>query len=62
MVKNKNIKTNDSKGEFHGYQEWYKDDKLWVRANAKHGRGFGYQEWHIEPNFGRGKITNFMLR
>jgi len=60
---NKDIKPLDSNGDFHGYQEWYRaNNKLWLRAEAKHGRGFGYQEWHFEPFPMEGTQTKFHIK
>ena len=41
---------------YHGYQEWYWDKKLWVRANYKHDDEIGYDEDH------RQKETVFHIR
>jgi hypothetical protein len=52
------IKSFNSKGQHHGYQEWYWDngDKLRIRGYAKHGQANGYQEWYSN------KQTNFYIR
>jgi hypothetical protein len=39
----------DSKGQSHGYQEWYYKGNLWSRANFKHGFHIGYAECHQCP-------------
>jgi len=36
----------NSNSEFHGYQEWYSDNKLWIRGNQKNGQHVGYRERH----------------
>jgi hypothetical protein len=44
----KNIINRNSKGEYHGYQEWYwKDNTLVVRLNYKNGNEIGYEELHV---------------
>ncbi len=42
----KDIINKNSKGQMHGYQEWYWDGKLSLRGNAKNGKMGGYREWH----------------
>ena len=50
------IKPLDSNNKFHGYQEWYRaNNKLWLRAKAKHGIRIGYEEHHFN------KITKFNI-
>ena len=39
-----NIKSKNSKDQFHGYQEWYEDGKPWLRVIYKHGLEIGYEE------------------
>jgi hypothetical protein len=35
----------NSKGENHGYQEWYgADGKMWLRGTWKNGQEIGYEE------------------
>lgn len=35
----------NSKGENHGYQEWYNSDgKMWLRGTWKNGQEIGYEE------------------
>lgn len=47
MKKPKDIDPKNSKGDLHGYQEWYDwDNKLWIRGYRKHGDLIGYQEYH----------------
>ena len=50
----------DSNGNWHGYQEWYIDDRLWMRGISKHGLGTGYFEWHIYHLVP--KSTSFYIR
>ncbi len=50
---NKDVDNYNSKGQHHGYQEWYYDGNLWCRFNAKNGKWDGYREWYGE---GYGKI------
>ena len=40
------IEHKDSKGFYHGYQEYYSDNKLWLRKKSRHGFNFGYVEIH----------------
>jgi len=42
----KEINTKNDKGEWHGYQKWYWDNKLMYRCNFKNGRLIGYSERH----------------
>jgi hypothetical protein len=41
---------------FHGYQEWYLNDELWLRVVYKHDEPVGYEDDH------RKKIANFYIR
>jgi hypothetical protein len=44
----KNIINRNSKGEYHGYQEWYwKDNTLRNRGNCNNGKLIGYSEYHV---------------
>ena len=45
-MKEKDIKNYNDKGLWHGYQERYSSDKLYLRAIYKHGQEIGYEEWH----------------
>jgi len=45
-MKNKQIINYNTEGEYHGYQKWYWDNKLWFRCNFKNGRRIGYMERH----------------
>jgi len=47
----------NSKGQYHGYNEWYNvDGSLRIRTNWKNGRVFGYFEYHAH------KQTNYYIR
>ena len=48
MKVNKDIEPRNTKGEVHGYQERYHNNKLYVRCNYKNGLGVGYYEWHLQ--------------
>lgn len=54
--KPKDIDPTNLKGQLHGYQEWYLDNKLWVRGIIKHGDRIGYYERH------NWEETNFYIR
>ena len=44
---NKDIKNYNSKGEWHGHQEWYYNNgKVAHRGTSKNTRDIGYNEWH----------------
>ena len=50
----KNIINTNSKGQRHGYQEWYWDDNtLRYKGNCNNGKLIGYSEFHTikEINF-----------
>lgn len=56
---NKDIRNKNSKGEHHGYKEfYYVNGKLSLRANFKNGRIIGYHERHT-PRF---EVTSFYIR
>lgn len=55
MKRYKDIDPKNSKGHYHGYQQWYWN-KLWVRANYKNGNMIGYEEDHGI------KKTNFHIK
>ena len=42
----KTIINRNSKGEYHGYQEWYYHQKLGYRGKWKNGLEIGYEESH----------------
>jgi len=44
--KNKDIDPKNDKGQFHGYQEWYWFDNLWLRIVMKNNMDVGYEENH----------------
>ena len=50
------IENRNTKGYFHGYQEWYDNSKIRLRAMCKNGRPVGYLENHYD------KITRFRIR
>jgi len=53
----KEIRNNNTKGQCHGYQEWYGiGNKLFIRTTFKNGRLIGYSEWH------NAKETNYIIR
>lgn len=43
---NVEIRTFSDNDEFHGYQEWYLNDELWLRVVYKHDEPKGYEEKH----------------
>ena len=49
MKEYKNIQPENSKGQHHGYQEWYcpVNKTLSLRTQCKNGWEIGYLEWHI---------------
>lgn len=53
----KNITNYNSKGEYHGYQEWYSNSKnILIRSNYKNHKPIGYEEYPYS------KRTNFYIR
>jgi len=42
----KDIRNLNNEGEFHGYQELYVYNLIYVRGNFKNDEEIGYQEWH----------------
>ena len=41
----KDINNYNTKGDHHGYQEWYgPDGKMWLRGNWRNGVEIGYEE------------------
>ena len=50
------IKTNNNKGQLHGYQEYYHKNSILTRFNYKNNKLIGYEEWHYF------KETNFYIR
>jgi len=55
---NKEIKNHNSKGHYHGYQEWYTliNVKVWLRGNYKNNIRIHYNELHHYD-----KQTNFFI-
>jgi len=59
IKKYNDIEPINSKGQHHGYQQWYYREnklKLYLRGNYKNDEEIGYEEW-----FGGRKI-NFYIR
>lgn len=57
MGKKKDIRPKDSKGELHGYHEWYYiNGNPYFRGFYKHGLEIGYEELHMS------KTTRFNIR
>jgi hypothetical protein len=40
------IRNKNSKGQSHGYQEWYGYNKVIYRGNYKNNERIGYAEYH----------------
>lgn len=55
-IENKNINNKKYNGDFHGYQEWYYGDKLWLRVMYKHDEPIGYEDDHHK------NISTFYIR
>ena len=53
---NKDIKNYNNKGQLHGYQEWYVNNKIYYRGIRKNNKPIGYEEYH------RYKITRFNIK
>lgn len=60
-MKDKTINNKNSKGQYHGYQEWYRDNGsiLKLRVVMKHGLEIGYEEWY--KKYGPSEI-NFYIK
>ena len=43
----KSIESEDQDGHWHGYNEWYMQNALWMRIQFMHGIIRGYHEVHI---------------
>ena len=43
----KDIEPTDKNGKYHGYQQWYSLDDIWLRCISKHGKVIGYKETHL---------------
>jgi len=52
----KDIDPTDKRGRLHGYQQWYRNGKLWLRGKWIHGLEIGYEELHST------KQTNFYIK
>lgn len=53
------ITNRNSKGQYHGYQEWHSDSTIfimWGRLSYKNGKEIGYEEWHVT------KETTYYIR
>jgi len=66
LYKMETIRTQNTKKQLHGYQEWYVDnDILWLRGNRKNGEKFGYEEINY-ASFngvgGEGTMVNFYIK
>ena len=46
MAKKRDIDPRNKNGDFHGYQEWYYDNSLWLRCNYVHDEPKGYEDDH----------------
>jgi len=42
----RNIESKNLNGQYHGYQEWYLNNKIIVRGNCKNDKPIGYMESH----------------
>jgi len=57
IINKTDINPLDSKGQSHGYQEWYNGNNiLSYRGTYKNDQEIGYEEWHST------KSTNFYIR
>jgi hypothetical protein len=53
----KDIENRNDKGQYHGYQEWYKwNNVIFLRANWKNHNPIGYYENHTFEQ------TNFYIK
>jgi hypothetical protein len=64
MKENKDIESKNSKGEYHGYQEWcWGNGEIKCRGMAKNDKELGYFESH---NYNNSRInyktTRFFIR
>ena len=60
-----NIVPKNSKGEYHGYQEWYVDNVIWYRGCHKNSQEVGYNELNYSLSSGVGEggtEINFFIR
>ena len=44
---NKDIINRNYNGEYHGYQEWYINNKIYYRGIRKNNNRIGYTEYHL---------------
>ena len=44
----KEIENKNDKGQYHGYQEWYLSNRIYIRSTFKNGLEIGYGEWHYD--------------
>ena len=57
------IEPKNSKGQFHGYQEWYIFNVLWFKGNRINGERIGYVEVNRHPSAGTDSTEiNFFIR
>jgi len=65
MKENITIQSFNTKGQLHGYNEWYNQGHLTTRANWKNGRLIGYAELpkliHDKPTLMKDR-TQFYIR
>ena len=64
MKNNKEIQPKNSKGKFHGYQEWYWDiecNRLWHRGKYKNGNPIGYEDYHSDERTHRYRQASFNI-
>lgn len=40
------IRNRNSRGEYHGYQQWHRLNTLALRGNRINNQNFGYVEYH----------------
>ena len=56
---NKDIRTYNYKGQYHGYQKWYSQNntnRLYYVGNRINNIPIGYAEWHIREH------SNYYIR
>ena len=57
IINKNDVNTKNSKGNLHGYQEWYNfRGVLYIRGVYKNGKEIGYEETHINEE------TNYYIR
>ena len=54
---NKDIKNHNDKGQLHGYQERYDNNKLAIRINMYNGLPNGYLEYHLKQTLQSKRTT-----